>query len=63
MVDIGTIDKCVIDCRLKNNRAVISPCKLNGNIWVEKDGRKYICEKDAGEVVIKNCFWVKTHEE
>ena len=47
MVDTGTIDKRVIDCRLKKSNEALSSCKLNGKIWVEKDGRKYICEKDA----------------
>jgi len=47
MVDTGTIDKYVIDCRLKKDHAMLSSCKLNGNIWMEKDGRKYICERDV----------------
>jgi molybdate transport system regulatory protein len=47
MIDIVTMDKCVIDCRNKKRHETMSSCRLNGNIWVEKEGRKYLCGKNV----------------
>jgi molybdate transport system regulatory protein len=46
MVNTGTLEKDSVALRIKE-QSVESPYKIRGNIWVEKEGRKYICERNV----------------